>query len=101
MFSLFYLYKSISIKAHEFSIGQIADNLCAARFNPQMVAWMKRLRSGASMPRVLVKFDKDKKDIYHQKKVLGLDHNWTMPPLYGHAQSRCTAPIKFVASAGE
>ncbi|KAK9737057.1 zinc finger associated protein [Popillia japonica] len=97
----------------EISERDIYNDLCERGFTPDSVIRLRRTRDKAPMPLVLVKIDKKHKSIYHLKEVLSLDVTVetlkSRPTVgqcfrcqkFGHAQSRCTAPKRCVACAGD
>ncbi|KAK9703808.1 zinc finger associated protein [Popillia japonica] len=97
----------------EITEGEVYNDLRERGFAPEVVVRMRRPRDRAPMPLVLVKVSKDQKNIYHLTEVLSLEisvealkANPSIGQCYrcqrfGHAQSRCTAPRKCVACAGD
>ncbi|KAK9717104.1 zinc finger associated protein [Popillia japonica] len=97
----------------EISEEELYDGLRERGFSPDCVVRMRSSRNRAPMPLVLVKISKDYKNIYHLKEVVSLDITVetlnSRPTVgqsfrcqrFGHAQSRCTAPKKCVACAGD
>ncbi|KAK9701420.1 zinc finger associated protein [Popillia japonica] len=91
----------------------IYDDLCERGFTPECVIRMRRTRDKAPMPLILVKISKEHKAIFHLKEVVSLETSVetlkSRPVVgqcfrcqkFGHAQSRCTAPKRCVACAGE
>ncbi|KAK9736205.1 hypothetical protein QE152_g12682 [Popillia japonica] len=67
----------------EITEKDIYDDLCERGFTPECVIRMRRTRDKAPMPLILVKISKEHKAIFHLK------------------ESRCTAPKRCVACAGE
>ncbi|KAI4465086.1 reverse transcriptase [Holotrichia oblita] len=92
---------------------EIYDDLVERGFTPECVVRMRKGGTKAPMPLVLVKIGKDQKAIYHLKQIVSLDITVetlnSRPSIgqcfrcqrFGHAQSRCTAPKKCVACAGD
>ncbi|KAK9701311.1 zinc finger associated protein [Popillia japonica] len=104
------VFRSIPIEIAE---KDIYDDLCERGFTPECVIRMRRTRDKAPMPLILVKISKEHKAIFHLKEVVSLETSVetlkSRPVVgqcfrcqkFGHAQSRCTAPKRCVACAGE
>lgn len=92
--------------------SEVQDALVKRGFRPESIVRMRRRRGGEPIPLVLVKINKEQKQIYHVTELFGLEVS--VEPLrsrpgvgqcfrcqlFGHAQARCTAPVRCVICAG-